>query len=62
MSKAGKADGETVGIIRFNQGSQHPSPERIPHSIPQILKKNDLTHSPVKESGLTQEQDTESHA
>ena len=34
-------------------GSQHPSPERIPHSIPQNLKKNDITNSPVKESGLS---------
>jgi hypothetical protein len=37
---------------KFNLGSQHPAPESIPHSIPQNLKKNDLTNSPVKESGL----------
>ncbi|KAI8901569.1 camp-regulated phosphoprotein/endosulfine conserved region-domain-containing protein [Globomyces pollinis-pini] len=48
MSKAGKTDPGNVG-------SDHPSPERIPHSIPQN-KKSD-THPPSKESGLTQEQD-----
>ncbi|KAJ3273384.1 hypothetical protein HDV01_004261 [Terramyces sp. JEL0728] len=56
MSKAGKSDPENVGKVRINVGSQHPSPERIPHSIPQTMKKGDMTHSPVKESGLTHEQ------
>ncbi|KAI8912772.1 camp-regulated phosphoprotein/endosulfine conserved region-domain-containing protein, partial [Gorgonomyces haynaldii] len=43
MSNAGKQSPSEVG-------SAHPSPERIPHSIPQ----KDVTHSPVKESHLTQ--------
>ena len=46
MSKAGK-EGEV--------GSQHPSPERIPHSVPAHLKKNNLANSPAKESTLTHE-------
>ncbi|EGF81531.1 hypothetical protein BATDEDRAFT_36830 [Batrachochytrium dendrobatidis JAM81] len=48
MSQAGKSSPNEVG-------SQHPSPERIPHSIPQSFKKNDVTNSPAKESGLTHE-------
>ncbi|KAI8924868.1 camp-regulated phosphoprotein/endosulfine conserved region-domain-containing protein [Entophlyctis helioformis] len=51
LSKAGKSSPSEVG-------SQHPSPERIPHSIPQNLKKNDVTNSPVKESSLTHESST----
>ncbi|KAI9209338.1 camp-regulated phosphoprotein/endosulfine conserved region-domain-containing protein [Polychytrium aggregatum] len=52
LSKAGKSNPKEVG-------SQHPSPERIPHSIPQSLKKNDgvATNSPVKESGLVHQSD-----
>ncbi|KAH6573144.1 hypothetical protein BASA50_007022 [Batrachochytrium salamandrivorans] len=48
MSKAGKSSPSEVG-------SQHPSPERIPHSVPSNFKKNDMTNSPAKESGLTHE-------
>ncbi|KAJ3088557.1 hypothetical protein HK102_008490 [Quaeritorhiza haematococci] len=58
MSKAGKSSPKDVG-------SQHPSPERIPHSIPQSLKKAEggassgaagiATNSPVKESNLIHE-------
>ncbi|KAL2916222.1 hypothetical protein HK105_204313 [Polyrhizophydium stewartii] len=48
LSKAGKSSPAEVG-------SQHPSPERIPHSTPQNLKKNDVTNSPAKESSLTHE-------
>ena len=52
MSKAGKTTGQDVG-------SQHPSPERIPHSIPQNLKKGDgaVIHSPAKESNLVHQAD-----
>lgn len=45
MSKAGKASSKDVG-------THHPSPERIPHSIPQNLKKD---AGPSKESGLIHE-------
>ncbi|TPX30694.1 hypothetical protein SmJEL517_g05802 [Synchytrium microbalum] len=47
LSKAGKTSAQDVG-------SQHPSPERIPHSIPQNLKngKDGIQNSPVKESLL----------
>ncbi|RKO92242.1 camp-regulated phospho protein/endosulfine conserved region-domain-containing protein, partial [Blyttiomyces helicus] len=49
MSKAGKSSPTEVG-------SQHPSPERIPHSIPQNLKNNDpVGNVPTKESGLIHE-------
>jgi hypothetical protein len=56
MSKAGKTEPGDVGrkMNLIVIGSQHPSPERIPHSIPAQMLKKELTHSPVKESGLTQ--------
>jgi hypothetical protein len=54
MSKAGKTEPGDVGRKLLRVGSQHPSPERIPHSIPAQMLKKELTHSPVKESGLTQ--------
>lgn len=37
MSKAGKASPGEVG-------SQHPSPERIPHSVPASMKKENITN------------------
>ncbi|TPX51503.1 hypothetical protein SeMB42_g01093 [Synchytrium endobioticum] len=52
LSKAGKTSAKDVG-------TSHPSPERIPHSIPQNLKKGldgIATNSPVKESSLVHEQ------
>ena len=65
MSKAGKSDSSEVGkanhVAILNLGSQHPSPERIPHSIPQNLKRNDITNSPVKESGLSGNPDDDSN-
>ncbi|KAI9104737.1 camp-regulated phosphoprotein/endosulfine conserved region-domain-containing protein [Phlyctochytrium arcticum] len=49
MSKAGKSSSDEVG-------SQHPSPERIPHSVPSNLKKDQV---PPKESSLIHEQKVE---
>ncbi|TPX64297.1 hypothetical protein SpCBS45565_g05999 [Spizellomyces sp. 'palustris'] len=45
LSKAGKSSSDEVG-------SQHPSPERIPHSVPPNLKKD---ANPPKESSLIHE-------
>ncbi|KAJ3332839.1 hypothetical protein HDU76_012903 [Blyttiomyces sp. JEL0837] len=45
LSQAGKSSPKDVG-------SQHPSPERIPHSVPQQLKKD---QTPAKESSLIHE-------
>ncbi|KAI9322053.1 camp-regulated phosphoprotein/endosulfine conserved region-domain-containing protein [Zopfochytrium polystomum] len=45
LSQAGKSSPKEVG-------SQHPSPERIPHSVPQVLKKD---QQPSKESNLAQQ-------
>ncbi|KAJ3117055.1 hypothetical protein HK098_006371 [Nowakowskiella sp. JEL0407] len=57
MSKAGKSSPKEVG-------SQHPSPERIPHSVPSTEKKSNNASgagtSPGKESALMQEQEIES--
>ncbi len=52
MSKAGKTSSNEVG-------SQHPSPERIPHSVPQNLKKKEdvLMNHPAKESHLIHQAD-----
>ena len=45
LSQAGKSSPKDVG-------SQHPSPERIPHSVPQNLKKDAQpnAHSTLYES------------
>ncbi|KAI8804066.1 camp-regulated phosphoprotein/endosulfine conserved region-domain-containing protein [Cladochytrium replicatum] len=49
LSKAGKSSATDVG-------SQHPSPERIPHSVPTNLKKApEGASSPIKESNLIHE-------
>ncbi|KAJ3177716.1 hypothetical protein HDU87_004238 [Geranomyces variabilis] len=45
MSKAGKSSSNEVG-------SEHPSPERIPHSVPSSLKKD---AQPPVESSLIHE-------
>ncbi|ORX83161.1 hypothetical protein BCR32DRAFT_202087, partial [Anaeromyces robustus] len=45
LSKAGVSNPRDVG-------SQIPSPERIPHSIPKQLKK-DISNSPARESTLS---------
>ncbi|KAI8915164.1 camp-regulated phosphoprotein/endosulfine conserved region-domain-containing protein [Powellomyces hirtus] len=45
MSKAGKSSSNEVG-------SEHPSPERIPHSVPSNLKKD---AGPLIESSLIHE-------
>ncbi|KAI9007235.1 camp-regulated phosphoprotein/endosulfine conserved region-domain-containing protein [Gaertneriomyces semiglobifer] len=45
LSKAGKSSEEEVGV-------QHPSPERIPHSVPPNLKKD---ANPSVESSLIHE-------
>ncbi|KAJ3219667.1 hypothetical protein HDU67_010029 [Dinochytrium kinnereticum] len=47
LSKAGKSSPKDVG-------SQHPSPERIPHSVP-ANSKHGAASSPVKESNLSNE-------
>ncbi|KAJ3055666.1 hypothetical protein HK097_009784 [Rhizophlyctis rosea] len=53
LSKAGKSSPAEVG-------SQHPSPERIPHSIPQNIKKSEpAANLPPKESSLVHEQKAE---
>ncbi|KAJ3099376.1 hypothetical protein HDU97_003249 [Phlyctochytrium planicorne] len=49
LSKAGKSSPKDVG-------SQHPSPERIPHSVP--TTKNGAASSPSKESHLSTETTT----
>ncbi|KAI8845508.1 hypothetical protein BC829DRAFT_399529 [Chytridium lagenaria] len=46
LSKAGKSSPKDVG-------SQHPSPERIPHSVPNA--KHGAASSPQKESHLSNE-------
>lgn len=48
LSKAGKQAPSDVG-------SQHPSPERIPHSVPANMRKPDITNAPAKESSLVHE-------
>ncbi|KAJ3297728.1 hypothetical protein HK104_000206 [Borealophlyctis nickersoniae] len=56
LSKAGKSSPAEVG-------SQHPSPERIPHSIPQNIKKAEpAANTPAKESGLVHEQKVDTKA
>ncbi|KAG4097950.1 camp-regulated phosphoprotein/endosulfine conserved region-domain-containing protein [Neocallimastix lanati (nom. inval.)] len=45
LSKAGVSSPHDVG-------SQIPSPERIPHSVPKQLKK-DVNNNPVRESALS---------
>ncbi|KAJ3044491.1 hypothetical protein HDV00_001918 [Rhizophlyctis rosea] len=56
LSKAGKSSPAEVG-------SQHPSPERIPHSIPQNIKKAEpAANLPPKESGLVHEQKADEKA
>ncbi|KAJ3194019.1 hypothetical protein HK101_003655 [Irineochytrium annulatum] len=57
LSKAGKAPMKEVG-------SQHPSPDGIPHSVPINLKSPNSasTNSPARESSLSQEANVEGTA
>ncbi|KAJ3411744.1 hypothetical protein HDV05_001755 [Chytridiales sp. JEL 0842] len=49
LSQAGKSSPKDVGSL-------HPSPERIPHSIPPHLKKGEMAaNAPAKESSLIHE-------
>ncbi|KAJ3207908.1 hypothetical protein HK099_000170 [Clydaea vesicula] len=48
MSQAGKASSKDIG-------SNHPTPEQIPHSHPTNKKNGEISNSPAKESSLIHE-------